>query len=152
MRLSAKIQRGHWYRPENHSQIKRPWIIPNPFQLEFGTGERGLAENVGQILARFLGGRRFGEGRRDERMMNHFGNAVKCSTAQSFLNELFIFWSELNRHDSTLRPDANGVNSMISLRDVDRQKSCARAVKGLQLRLQVGCFLLASLSVSPFAR
>src|ERR1022692_3786038 len=63
-------------------------------------------------------------------MMDHFGNAVKGSTAQPFLNEFFVFWSELNRHDSNLRPGARGFNSMISLRDADPPKVCARALKG----------------------
>ena len=33
--------------------------------------------------------------------MNHFGDAVKDSASQTFLNELFIFWRELNRHIGT---------------------------------------------------
>ena len=61
--------------------------------------------------------------------MNHFRNAVEGSAAQSFLNELFVFWSELNRHDRTLRPESKGVKSMISLREVDPPKFCARVLK-----------------------
>jgi hypothetical protein len=62
-------------------------------------------------------------------MMNYFRNAVEGSAAQSFLNELFVFWSELNRHDRTLRPESKGVKSMISLREVDPPKCCARVLK-----------------------
>ena len=35
--------------------------------------------------------------------MDHFGDAVKGPASQTFLNELFIFWRELNRHISTSR-------------------------------------------------
>ena len=96
----------------NRSQIQRLWIVSDPFQVQFGTGEGRLTENINKILAGLLG-RRWRKGRRDERMMDHFGNAVEHSTAQTFLNELFVFRSELDRHDSTLRRRNRAVNSLI---------------------------------------
>jgi hypothetical protein len=103
------------------------------FEVETRAKERGAAEELSEVFLRATGNGRGVPAELIQCTRKELVNGAKFSITESFLNELFVFGSEMNRHTPKLMKAQPGVKFPL----VDRSVIMSVA-NALRLRPSVG--------------